>query len=156
MNAAANSSDVGSQRSTNGKDTHIKKGRGDRPKDLVINTRVAEMVSIISTKPNVHRCQLHALLCPRWKCHWKTVDRIVWRARAVMLERLNRSREDFQCEVLSAYEKELASDKPSVRLAALAGIRELLGLDAPRRHAIGGDPDAPPVFVVAVGEDELP
>lgn len=122
---------------------------GLRSPDWLVDERIAEAVAVISSRPNIHRCQLHKLLCPRWKdkkgkqVAWSTVDSIVSRARDLLLQRLNRSKEDFRCDVLSAYEKELASDKPGVRLTALVGIRELLGLDAPRRQEVTGADGVP-------------
>lgn len=124
-----------------------------RPTDKIIDERVAEMIAILSTRPNIHRCHLHKTLVPRWKCHWRTVDRILARARSELMERLNRSRTEFRCEVLSAYEKELANEKPGVRLAALAGIRELLGLDEPRRQELSG-PNGKPI-AIEQREDKL-
>lgn len=118
-----------------------------RPPDSVIDDRVAEMVATISARVNIHRCELHKLLCPRWKCHWKTVDRIEGRARALILERSNRPKEDWITDILAAYERELGSDKPGVRLAALEGIRELLGLDAPKQMRVAGALNAPPISV---------
>jgi hypothetical protein len=117
-----------------------------RPPDAVLDNRISEAIQVLASRPNVQRCQLHKLFCVKWNCHWRTVDRMVACARRAMLERLNRSRETFRCEVLAGYERELASDKATVRLAALDGICELLGLCAPRRIEASG-PNAGPIPV---------
>jgi hypothetical protein len=114
-----------------------------RPPDKVIEDRVGEAMAILASRPSVSRFQLHKLLKPRWNCHWRTIDRMVAHARANLMERLNRSREEFRCDVLAAYEKELANEKPGIRLAALQGIRDLLGLDAPRRQELSGPGGGP-------------
>lgn len=109
-----------------------RRGGGHTPSDAVYQRRIGQAIAIIASRPNIRRCQLHEILCAQWGVHWKTVDRAVGRARAELIKRLNRPKSEFRCDVLTAYEKEAGSPDPKVRLAALAGIRELLGLDEPK------------------------
>jgi hypothetical protein len=126
-------------------------GRGDRPTDAVIDGRTAEMVAVLSTRPHVQRVQLHVQFCERWRCHWRTVDRIVARARKEIFDRLGRSKEQFRCESLAFYEAMTADPKASVaeKTKARQRIDDLLGLDAPKRSELSG-PDGGPLDVVPV------
>ena len=114
------------------KPERIKKGRGDRPPDSVIDARIDEVVRVLSEKANISKYALRKMLIPKWGCHWITVDRIVIRAREEMIRRLKRDKEGFRCDVLAGLERETECADPRIRLAAWAQIRELLGLDAPR------------------------
>lgn len=132
----------------------VKKGRGNRVKDSVIHERVTEAVIILSNRPTVQRSQLHKELTARWQCHWKTVDRIVGRARAELIKRLERSKEIFRSESLAFYEALCVDPKASVadKTRARQRIDDLLGLDAPKRSELSGVNGGPlDVVPVATG-----
>ena len=124
-----------------------KKGFGIRPPDAVVDARIAEACAVLAARPTVHRCQLHAEFAKRWGCHWRTIDRILVRARALLMERLQRSREDFRAESLAFYEALTADPHASVaeKTRARQRIDELLGLDAPTRQELSGSLDVVPV-----------
>jgi hypothetical protein len=109
-----------------------------RPPDSVIESRIEQAIEILSAEPTVRRCKLHRKFCPAWKVHWATVDRIVHHARAEMMKRLGRSKEDFRAESLAFYEILTKDKKASVgeRVRARQRIDELLGLDAPKKQDV--------------------
>jgi hypothetical protein len=117
-----------------------KLGRGNKQGAAVIAERVAECVRLMSARQNLHQCELRRIFVARWHCHWKTVDRIVGRARAVMLERLRRSKEDFRCDSLATYERIIndPATTPGETMQACKQKDELLGLKEPNRMAVEG------------------
>jgi len=133
----------------------IKHGRGDRSPDFVIDQRIAEAAAVIALKPSIHRCELHRLFSPRWvnkagePCHWKTVDRIVGRARSLLIERSERSKDDWIRDLMAGYDKDMGDADAKTRMAAREGIRKLLGLDAPSQHRLG-NPDGSPMAIAPV------
>lgn len=135
-----------------------KKWRGDRPPDAVIAGRVAEAVVILSHRPGVHRCELHKLLCQRWNCHWRTVDRIVSRAREEMRKRYGRTREEMRNDSAAFYEAMMNDPKatPADKRQARRAYDELFGLDAPKQMQVTGPEGGPQEIVIHVSPDELP
>ena len=129
---------------TQSKPKKVQKWAG-RPKDDVIEKRVAEAITALSNKPTVSKTTLHRELGERWGVHWKTVDRIVGRARKEMLARLQRPKEEFRCDSLAFYEAQCNSPKASVaeKVRARQRIDELLGLDEPQRREITGGNGSP-------------
>lgn len=111
-----------------------------RPTDAVLDQRVGEAITVLSERPTIHRCQIHEMFCDRWDVHWKTVDRIVDRARKRMMERLGRSKEIFRCESLAFYEAMTKNPEATVaeKIHARKRIDDLMGLDAPRRAEMSG------------------
>jgi len=135
------------------------KRKGSSPQHVIEN-RIKEMVTRISSNPSAHRCELHAEFCDKWNCHWATVDRILLRARAYLLEQLRRSKEDFRCESLAFYQSKLTDPEAttSEQLRARQRIDELLGLDAPKQTEISGRDGAalstaPIVTIIALPDD---
>ena len=102
--------------------------------------RIAQVADTISSKPQIKRCELHSLFCDKFKIHWVTVDRLVIRARRLLLDRLGRSKEDFRSESLAFYESITNSTDATAgeKIRARQRIDELLGLDAPRQHELTG------------------
>jgi hypothetical protein len=135
------------------------KRKGSSP-NHVIENRIKEMVARISGSPTVHTCELHTEFCASWNCHWRTVDRILVRARAYLLDQLKRSKEDFRCESLAFYQAKLTDPKAttSEQLRARQRIDELLGLDAPKQTEISGRDGAalntaPIVTIITLPDD---
>lgn len=111
-----------------------------RSTDAKMDEHLAEALVVISNRPTVHRAHLHKEFMKRWGCSWRTVDRIVSRARTELAARLGRPREAFRCDSLNFYEAKTQDPKASVgdQIRARQRIDELLGLDAPRRSEISG------------------
>lgn len=116
-----------------------------RPKDQIIEERVSEMIDLLSKDRNIHRCQLHKEFCKKWNVHWKTVDRVVGRARAEIMQRLGRSKESFRADSLAFYEAKTCDTNLTAteQLRAQENIDKLLGLDAPKRTEITGKDGGP-------------
>ncbi|MGD0536064.1 MAG: hypothetical protein ABSC03_00325 [Verrucomicrobiota bacterium] len=102
------------------------------------------------------------MLTAKWHCHWRTVDRIVARARAVMFERLRRSKEDFRCDSLATYERIINDPRStaSEKMTACKYKDRLLGLEEPNRMAIEGANGGPIrsevlQFDVTVSDEEV-
>ena len=122
-----------------------KLGRGNKQGAAVIAERVAECVRLLSARQNLHKCELRRIFVAQWHCHWKTVDRIVGRARAVMLERLRRSKEEFRCDSLATYERIINDPRStaSEKIQACKQKDELLGLREPNRVSVEGSNGGP-------------
>jgi hypothetical protein len=130
----------------------VKVGRGNRTPDAVIDTRIAEVVTILSHRTNVHRCELHRNLCERWGCHWRTVDRIVARARVELAKRYGRKPEDMRVESAAFYEAKANDPKvpPSDQIKARNSFDDLFGLKRTKVELSG--PDGGPLIP---GETEM-
>lgn len=115
-----------------------------------MDQRTEEAVAVIANDPSIQRCALHKRFLNKWRCKWRTVDRIVARARAELLVRLGRSKETFRSESLAFYEAKARDKEASVsdQIRARERIDKLLGLDAPTRSELSG-PDGEPVEISA-------
>lgn len=119
----------------------------------VIEERVAEAITILANRPQLHKATLHRELTTRWNCHWRTVDRTLARAREEMFKRMNRTKEEFRMESLTFYEAKMADPKATVseQLRARQCVDQLLGLNAPSMHQIT-TPAGQPLQVEDVSE----
>jgi hypothetical protein len=110
-----------------------------RSSDKVMQDRVAEMMGYLAIRPQLLRGQLHTLFCQRWNCHWRTVDRILSRARDEMLARLKMSKDEFRCQSLAFYEG-IASNPKAKNFEKLQARRladEMFGAFPPRTSLVG-------------------
>lgn len=146
----------------------IKSGYGSRSSDSEIDRRIGQAMDVLARKPTIRRSELHRIFAQdpktRWvdkagePVVWQTVDRIVRRARQEILDRATRPKHDIIADIVAGYERDQADGKASVRMAARQGIRELLGLDAPRKTEITGADGAqlPAMVVQVVGTVVVP
>jgi hypothetical protein len=126
--------------------------KGKKPRKQAIkptvkeyDARVDEIVDVISQQPNTSRYKLHKMFCTKFNVTWATIDRYLFRARDVLRERLNRSKEEVRCSAVAFYEA-LISDpkiKAQVRLRAQEALVRLMGADAPARVELSGPQGAP-------------
>ena len=122
--------------------TQERKGRST---DKIIDERTDEMMAVIRSKPRISMFALRKLFVPRWGCHWKTVDRILGKARHEMRKLIGRTREELRVESYERYcsVMEMKGVRPSDITAAQSEIDDLLGLKMPRRTELSGVDGAP-------------
>jgi hypothetical protein len=97
------------------------------------------------------KSQIHSAMKKEFGVSWQMASIYVSRARANLLKRLGKPKEQHRCESLALYESVIQSpdSKPNDRIHARQRIDELLGLDAPRQIEHGGMEGAAPIPVEA-------
>jgi hypothetical protein len=93
-----------------------------------------------------YKHELFALLRNRYGISTRTCERVLARAREVMAQRAGKNRVEHRVDALSFYESVVRDPESTTaeKLHAQSRIDKLLGLEAPQRVGIGGDPEAGP------------
>lgn len=114
-----------------------------RPTRDELEARIEMTVKLISA--GFHDGQVKRTVAKEYNCSTRTVEAYLRRAREILRDRRNRSREDLQAESMAYYESVLVSKSatPRDRLFARKRIDELLGLEEPRRHEHSGPAGGP-------------
>lgn len=116
-----------------------KRGWGYPNPRSVVEARTEEVMLLLAHNPGILRGKIHEYFRERWKdkngrpADWRTIDTYVRRAREESLKRTKRDKDDWVTTIASRYEVDLASKDGQTRHRAAQGLREMLGLDAPRR-----------------------
>ncbi len=116
----------------------VRRGPGNGGKKAN-NKMVAERVHQVSQLlvRRIPKYQIKRLLKEKYGLGFRQAESYLSRAKQHLLERSQRPRDDVIGEVLGTYEDVLRNPEATVRdrLEASAAIRELFGLDAPRKIA---------------------
>lgn len=115
-----------------------KRGWGFPNPRSVVEARTEEVMLLLAHNPGILRGKIHQHFREIWKdktgrpADWRTIDSYVSRAKEAALKRTQRDKNDWVATIASRYEVDLASKDGQTRHRAAQGLRELLGLDAPR------------------------
>ncbi len=144
-----------------------KSGPGSKPSALQMEQRITEVEMLLSL--GSRRTQIHAAMEAKYNIDWRTTDRYMSRARANLVKRSQKPKEEHCLDSFNFYQAIALNSaaRPSDRITARKRIDELFGLDAPRRTEISGPEGSPIAFgdvkvyvpekrsLVAIGNGEV-
>jgi hypothetical protein len=129
------------------KPPRIKKGHKKpsfKPNADEVERRITAVELLLSRGARKH--EIHTAMAKEFGIHSRTADEYTARARARLMTRLNKSKDQHRCESLAFYESMMraADAKPGDKIRACQRKDELLGLDSPKKTVISG-PDGGPI-----------
>lgn len=133
-----------------------------KPTEQERDERIEQMMEIIANAPNISKYRLRRIFTKKWKVQWNTVDRYLSRARNLLRERLNVSREAIRADAVGFYQSVISDLSQSMRdrLRAQKLLVELLGAAAPQKIEVSGQEGGPiqtetKAYIGQLGVDEL-
>jgi hypothetical protein len=108
-----------------------------------IEKRVEETAFLLAR--GASKTQLHETIGVKHNVHWKTVDAYIGRAKKLLRERSNRTREDVRGDAVAFYQSVLLNSKTTTveKIKAQTRLDEIFGIDAPRRTELSGPEGGP-------------
>jgi hypothetical protein len=93
--------------------------------------------------------QVKTRLKAMFQVSFRTAERLLAAARRRLLARSGKTKQEHLQEALDFWESVVTGPDAALgqRMDAQRELIKLLGLNAPLRHALGGDPEAPPIPV---------
>jgi hypothetical protein len=111
--------------------------------NAVIEQRVEEVAFLLAR--GASKTQMHETIGVKHNLHWRTVDVYIVRARKLLRDRSNRSREDVRGDAVAFYQSVLLSAKTTTveKIKAQTRLDEIFGIDAPQRTELSGPEGQP-------------
>lgn len=93
--------------------------------------------------------QIKRAIIAKYKVCWRTVAAYVARARKLLIARTRKPKDWHFSNALALYESVITDPESTKqeKMTAQGRIDALFGLEAPKKHQHGGDPDAAPIRV---------
>lgn len=113
---------------------------------------VANMMARLCTRSQIHKYAVQQ----GWEIHWNSVDRYMVRARKLLAERSQMTKEQARGICLNVLLGVINTGSPRERIAAEARLAEIFGINAPARSEISGPEGAPIAVAEKVVILELP
>ena len=113
---------------------------------------VANMMARLCTRSQIHKYAVQQ----GWGIHWNSVDRYMVRARKLLAERSQMTKEQARGICLNVLLGVINTGSPRERIAAEARLAEIFGINAPARSEISGPEGAPIAVAEKVVILELP
>jgi hypothetical protein len=119
-------------------------------KQLLLQQQTGFAARMLSRRAYKH--EVIRLLKDQYGCSRRTCERILARARALLVALSDKSRDEHRDDALAWYVSVQRDPDASLetKMVSQARINRLLGLEGPVRVGLGQDPDAPPQQVELV------